>query len=344
MKKTSKKLKVKVVRGNSFEELNINKSMEYPFDKELLDLLKEENKFEQEYYYIEYKNDYAFFVLYKNKMNIFTFGKLKCFINLKVIGYPCSLSNCGYITNNEKFMLDFIKTIKGAKLVLNVKDPIIDKEMTLGKTLPTCIFHNSFSSIEEYLSSLRSGYRRRINIALNKCRDIRIEEIHTTRNNEYNKQITKDYSGDIHKLYLNTYNKSEYKLERLEKGFFEKVNADKLVFIKDNNPIGFVLLKRYRDMLIFMLCGMDYNYETADLYYYMLFNIIRYAIEHQCKIIDFGQTSEETKMKFGAFLEAKYFYAHHTNIILNKAVKMGKSLLEYNYRFKGYRVFKEKKT
>ena len=49
----------------------------------------------------------------KNKMNIFTFGKLKCFFNIKVIGYPCSLSNCGYVTNNEKFMFDYIKTIRG---------------------------------------------------------------------------------------------------------------------------------------------------------------------------------------------------------------------------------------
>lgn len=328
MKKELNKSEIKVIHSDSFEKITINKKMPYPFEKKLICLLKDENKLEQEYYYIEKGKDYAFFILYKNKMNIFTFGKLKCFLNLKVVGYPCSLSNCGYITNNEQFMLDYIKTIKGAKLVLNVDNPIKIEDMTLGETLPTCIFKNVFASTDEYINSLRSGYRRRINIAIKKCEDIQIKEIN-------------DDSINIYDLYLNTYNKSNYKLEKLEKGFFDKVDATKIVFIRDNKPVGFVLLKQDNEKLIFMLCGMDYRYKTTDLYYYMLFNIIKYAIKHKCKIIDFGQTSEETKMKFGSLLEKKYFYAHHSNPILNCVAKLGKSIIEYKYDFEEYKVFKE---
>ena len=328
MKKELNKSDIKVIHSHSFKAMKFKKKLPYPFNEKLICLLKDENKFEQEYYYIENGKDYAFFILYKNKMNIFTFGKLKCFINLKIIGYPCSLSNCGYITNNERFMFDYIKTISGAKLVLNVDSPILIEDMTVGETLPTCIFKNTFSSVDEYLTSLRSGYRRRINIAINNCKDIEIKEIN-------------DNSINVYDLYLNTYNKSNYKLEKLEKGFFEKIEAQKLVFLKNNKPVGFVLIKQDNDKLIFMLCGMDYQYDTTDLYYYMLFNIIKYAIDHNCEIIDFGQTSEETKMKFGALLEEKYFYAHHTNPILNYAVKLGKNILEYKYDFPEYRVFKE---
>lgn len=329
MRKKLSKSEIKVIHSNSIEDLKFNFKMTYPFNIELLKLLKSENKFKQEYYYIEKGNDYAFFILYKNRMNIFTFGKLKCYINLKVVGYPCSLSNPGYITNNERFMFDFIKTIKGAKLILNVNTLITIENMTIGETLPTCVFKNTFETIDEYLSSLRSGHRRRINIAIKNCKDIKIKE--------------NDNSLDIYNLYLNTYNKSDYKLEKLEKGFFEKVDAQKLVFIKDNKPVGFVMIKQVEEKLIFMLCGMDYNYKTTDLYYYMLFNIIKYAIAHRCKSIDFGQTSEETKMKFGSLLEKRYFYAHHTNPILNSIVKLGKNVLEYKYKFPEYRVFKEKK-
>ena len=328
MKKELNKSDIKVIHSHSFKEMNLKKKMPYPFNEKLICLLKDENKFKQEYYYIENGKDYAFFILYKNKMNIFTFGKLKCFLNLKVIGYPCSLSNCGYITNNERFMFDYIKTISGAKLVLNVDSPILIEDMTVGETLPTCIFKNTFLSVDEYLTSLRSGYRRRINIAINNCKDIETKEIN-------------DNSIDVYDLYLNTYNKSNYKLEKLEKGFFEKIEAQKLVFLKNNKPVGFVLIKQDNDKLIFMLCGMDYQYDTTDLYYYMLFNIIKYAIAHNCEIIDFGQTSEETKMKSGDLLEEKYFYAHHTNPILNYAVKLGKNILEYKYDFPEYRVFKE---
>lgn len=227
-------------------------------------------------------------------------------------------------------MLEFIKNLKGAKLVLNVQNPINIENVTIGETLPTCVFKNDFKTTEDYLNSLRSSYRRRIKIAIDKCKDVEVKEI-------------KDNSIDIYNLYFNTYQKSDYKLEKLEKGFFEKVDATKIVFLKENNPASFVLLKKIKNKLIFMLCGMDYNYDTTDLYYYMLYKIIEYAIEHNCEIIDFGQTSEETKMKFGALLEKKFFYAHHSNKLFNFFINKCKGILEYKYDFPEYRVFKENK-
>lgn len=88
MKKQFKHLKI--YHSDDFNKIKLNIKLPYPFEKDLLRLLKKENKFEQEYYYLEQGKDYAFFVLYKNKMNIFTFGKLKFNMKLKVIGYPCS--------------------------------------------------------------------------------------------------------------------------------------------------------------------------------------------------------------------------------------------------------------
>ena len=110
--------KLKVIKTNNIKDINIK--LQYPYTKEMYSLLKQENKFNQEYFYLKKGKDFAFFSIYENKMNIFTFGKLELYMKLKVIGYPCSLSNCGYVTNNEEMMIDYIKTIKGAKLVLNV--------------------------------------------------------------------------------------------------------------------------------------------------------------------------------------------------------------------------------
>ena len=90
-----------------------------------------------------------------------------------------------------------------------------------------------------------------------------------------------------------------------------------------------------------MLCGMDYSIDTTDLYYFMLYKIIEYAILNKCDYIDFGQTSEETKLKFGCYLEMRYFYVHHSNKILNKIASLMKGILEYNYSFPEFNVFKE---
>lgn len=351
-------------RYDSFDDVLKHREFEYPFDKNLINLLKEENKNEQEYIYLEKGKSFAFLVLYKMKMNIFTFGKLSCYINMKVVGYPCSLSESGYITNDENIMLEYVKNIKGAKLVLNVAKPVKERNYVIGETLPTCILNIYFKTLKEYLEHLRSSYRRRLNKAIKNCQDIEIKEINElseikkidemnesdeTKESDEIKETEKaeetdNLSEDIYNLYLNTYNKSNYKLEKLEKGFFEKVNATKLVFLKEDKPIGFVLLKKVKGKLVFMLCGMDYEYDTTDLYYYMLLNIVEYAIKNNCNIIDFGQTSEETKMKFGAVLEKRYFYAHHSNKILNQIVKLGKGVLEYNYKFPNYRVFKENES
>ena len=304
-------------------------NLEFPYNKEMLKLLKQENKVEQEYYYVEDNNSYAYIIVYKMKMNLFTYGKRELNFNTSVIGYPCSLSEEGYVTNDQRLVLEFAKTIKGPVLILNAKKEIKDNNYVLGETLPTCVFKNNFKTIQEYLSSLRSNYRRRINIAIKNCNDILI------------KINPKD---DIYELYLNTYNKSNYKLEKLERDFFKKVDAYKLVFYKENKAVGFVLLKLINNKLIFMLCGMDYSIDTTDLYYYMLFNIIKYGIENNVEYIDFGQTSEETKLKLGAKLEKRFFYARHSNKLINSIVKHGRGLLEYKYNFPDYNVIKEERN
>ena len=306
--------------------------MPFPFSLDMLTLLKTANPLEQKYYYIEDDSNYAFFVVYENRMNLFTYGKAEWFMNIHTVAFPCSLSNNGFITNNVSWMLSYIKTIKGCKLVLNLDEKTDIKGMSFGETLPTCEFSipETIKDIKTYMDSLRSPYRRRINIAVKNCSDI--EVVRTT-----------DDSIDVHPLYLQTYEKSDYKLECLNKEFFDKADGEKIIFLRDKKPVGFVLLKADGDELIFMLCGMDYEpgKDNADLYFYMLLKIVEYALEKNCKVIDFGQTSEKTKLKFGAYLKKKYFYAHHSNHFLNIFAMVGKHMLEYKYDFPEFHVFKE---
>lgn len=327
MKKTLNDLKIK--NSKYFDSIAENTHFPFPFETNFISLLKETNVFPQEYFYLTNNESYAYFILYKMKLNIFTFGKIKLNMNVKIVGIPCSISENGYYTNNEKFMLEFIKTIKGPKLVLNVKKPVKTAGITVGTTLPTCILVNNFQSADEYLSSLRSSYKRRIKKAIKNCKDY--SEV----------ELKGNCPKSVYELYLRTYEKSLYKLEKLETFFFDKIEADKIIFSKDNIDLGFVLLKKHQDKLYFMFCGLNYNADTPDLYYYMLYKIIIYAIRQKCKIIDFGQTSEKTKLRMGAELSERYFYAHHSNIFLNFLIKINKRLLEYKCDLKKYHVFKE---
>ena len=304
----------------------------FPFTLSMLTLLKTANPLKQKFYYIEDDSNFAFFTVYENRMNLFTYGKAEWFMNIQTVAFPCSLSNSGFITNNVKWMLTYIKTIKGCKLVLNLDEKTDIKGMSFGETLPSCELKipEGINDIKTYMDALRSPYRRRINIAVKNCSDIEILRI-------------SDDSVDIHPLYLQTYDKSEYKLECLNKEFFDKTDGEKIIFLRDKKPVGFVLLKENGSELVFMLCGMDYtpDKDNADLYFYMLLKIVEYALEKNLRIIDFGQTSEKTKLKFGACLKRKYFYAHHSNPFLNLFAMVGKHMLEYKYDFPEFHVFKE---
>ncbi len=304
----------------------------FPFTLSMLTLLKTANPLNQKFYYIEDDINFAFFTVYENRMNLFTYGKSEWFMNIQTVAFPCSLSNSGFITNNVKWMLTYIKTIKGCKLVLNLDEKTDIKGMSFGETLPSCELKipEGINDIKTYMDALRSPYRRRINIAVKNCSDIEILRI-------------SDDSVDIHPLYLQTYDKSEYKLECLNKEFFDKTDGEKIIFLRDKKPVGFVLLKENGSELVFMLCGMDYtpDKDNADLYFYMLLKIVEYALEKNLRIIDFGQTSEKTKLKFGAILKKKYFYAHHSNPFLNLFAMVGKHMLEYKYDFPEFHVFKE---
>lgn len=53
--------------------------------------------------------------------------------------------------------------------------------------------------------------------------------------------------------------------------------------------------------------------KTYDIYMNMLIWIIELGIKRGVKEIDFGQTSEETKLKLGCEEREKYMYINHTS-------------------------------
>ena len=338
------------------------KELKYPYTEGMLKLLKETNPFRQTYHYIESGESFAFFIIYESRMNIMTLGNSEWMMNVKTIGFPCSLSSSGYVTNDLEFLLSYCKRIKGGKLILNVEEPVKVKGMGFGETLPSCVLtvKTEYRTIDEYVGELRSRYRRRIRLAKKSCSDVRvIREVvsgrpenavtvfsgnNTDIPNTAEKNDEKTERWDIYPLYLNTYRKSEFKLECLDRKFFEESEGTRLIFVKDGKPAGFVLLHEEGEKLVFQFCGMDYECmeNTADLYYFMLLHIVGFAIEKKMKTIDFGQTSELTKMKFGAELSKRYFYAHHTNPFLNMFAILGKGLLEYRYDFPEFKVFRPK--
>ena len=287
-------------------------------------------------YHLFYKNGklYSCFMMFERKFNLFIFTKYKVNVPMKFIYLPLSVSHPSIIWNEDKKeVTDVLHKMKGIKIIINV-----DKEelrgFSKGHYLPICILENRWNTWDEYLGSMRANYRRRISQALKKGENIEYELL----------KDNKDFTDEWYGLYEQVFEHSEYSLEKLTADFFRNDIA-KTVLLKINGKVeAFIQLieDRNNDMLIFEFCG--YNYEIAhqyDIYYNMLAEITKYAIEHKFKYVQFGQTAYDAKMKFGAKMFYNYYLLSHRNKLINWLIKKYNNFLQYKVTDYKFNVFRE---
>lgn len=286
---------------------------------DLLELLERVNPCDQSY---DIEGN-SLVISYRLKLNLLNFfGSFPLYKKVRIVGLPISLCEKGYF-GDVKTVKDIIKKKKGLTLLLNGEKDLGCKNLTLS----TFVFHNSYSSFEDYLEKLRSPYRRRILKALAKRINLKIESIENSGFNEVH------YS-----LYRDTVLRSENPLEILPMEFFQSCEADLYeVSERDTNKIiAFFQLKNFGDDLYFLFCGFNKDGNDAhSLYYNILIKIVEIAIAKGARTINFGQTSEESKLKIGCKEEKKHLCIHHSNPILNKVCQ---SLLPF-FSYRPYNIY-----
>ncbi len=288
-------------------------------------------------YHLFYKNNklYTGFMMFERRFNLFIFtNKYKINLPMKFIYLPLSVSHPSIVWNEDKTELTkVLNSMKGIKIIINVDTEELDN-FSKGHYLPICILENKWNTFDEYLNSMRASYRRRINQALKKGEAITYELLHDN----------KDFTLEMYNLYEQVFNHSEYSLEKLTVDFFRNDIA-KTILLKINDKIeAFIQLieDRNNDMLIFEFCG--YNYEIAhdyDIYYNMLSEITKYAIDNKFKYVQFGQTAYDAKLKFGAKMYYNYYLLSHSNKFINALIRKYNDKLQYKVVDYDFNVFKE---
>jgi hypothetical protein len=288
-------------------------------------------------YHLFYKENklYSGFMMFERKFNLFIFtDKYKINCPMKFIYLPLSVSHPSIVFDEDTRELNnVLNKMHGIKIIINVGEEELDG-FAKGNYLPICTLENRWSSFDEYLSSMRSSYRRRINQALKKSENIEFEFL---KNNN-------DFTDEMYGLYEQVFNHSQYSLEKLTADFFRN-DMSKILLLKINGKVeAFIQIieDKNNDMLIFEFCG--YNYEIArdyDIYHNMLIKITQYAIDNGFKYIQFGQTAYDAKLKFGAQMHRNYFLLSHSNKVLNWLIKKRIHWLEYKVQEYDFSVFKE---
>jgi hypothetical protein len=304
--------------------------------KHFLEYMEKVNYCNQSYH-LFYKNKklYSCFMMFEKKFNLFIFtDKYDIKVNMKFIYLPLSVTKPSIVFGKDKSEVEeALNKMKGIKILINTDEEDTLKNFTQGKYLPICTLENKWDSFDEYMNSLRAGYRRRYNQALKKGAKIKFDIL----------KDNSEFTDEMYDLYEQVFNHSTYSLEKLNKEFFEN-DISKVITLSVNDKVEAIVQiieDRINDTLIFEFGG--YNYELAheyDLYHNMLIEIVKYGIRNKFKYINLGQTAYDAKLKFGAEIKQSYFLLSHSNKFLNFLIKKYIKFLEYKVEEYNFNVFR----
>lgn len=265
-----------------------------PFQKrEFLIFLEEVNPCNQKYH-INF-DDNIILITYKLKLNILSFfNKFELNIPIDILGIPLSVATNGYSCPSQKLAIlqKYIETF-GLLLILNTDGKL---------NLPTALTFPNFivkapKSLDDHLSKMRSHYRYRAKKALSRRNKLQFEKIKP-----------QNFSQKLYSFYEEVFERSEGKLEKLSIDFFRKCDADLYKILNEHSDeIGFFQCKEIDNNLVFLFCGFDHSKnKTYDLYLNILLKLIELGTGTEN--IHFGQTTEYSKSRLGAF--PHYLYLH----------------------------------
>ncbi|MBN2545567.1 MAG: GNAT family N-acetyltransferase [Spirochaetes bacterium] len=305
--------------------------------KDFLSYLELYNPCNQRYYAGMQNNEIKIgIVIYNLKLNLFTYSFFKFQVKMNIAGIPCSVSSGG-VVGDYVFFPELYKYLinetKGLLLFLNIAESeFIIKDYICGETLPAVIIKNYFSSWEDYLDSLKSHYRRRYNLISREFQEVVEKET-----------VCSCFNEEMFKMYLEVLSRSKGKLESLKISFFQNL-PDKFKlnsFYTGNKLLGWFITFFDNSIFYFFLGGIDYELnEKYQIYFNLLYRILKDGIEKKAKAIDMGQTAEIPKMRLGGKLQKKYMIGYHNNTILRLLMKLNKNLLSYKYNFNETNVTK----
>lgn len=312
-------------------------STNYFQSKEFLIHTEKHNSCRQRYYLFSQDSSLKVgAIIYSLRLDLFTYMAIKSPFAMHIVGVPCSVSSSGII-GDDKLFSSLIKEIKqqekGMVLILNLENKMSVEGLVSGRTLPTLLFTNTFSSYTVYLSSIRAHYRRRL-----------LQISNTFKGVEKKQMSCKFFTSEMHAQYLEVLKRSKGKLEALSLDFFQHLPPKFILSSYSINKqlLGWKIMLSNKEKYYFFLGGIDYsNNQKFNTYFNLLLDILKEGIENNAKVIDFGQTAEVPKMRLGCIPEEKRMLAYHSNPLFRKILKFGKKALEYSTVPEKVRVLKK---
>jgi predicted N-acyltransferase len=193
-------------------------------------------------------------------------------------------------------------------------------------SLPSFRMDIAWHSFEEYLSGMRSGYRRQVNATL-----------HARARNGLRIRRVDDWRSEcarIFALYEQVVDRAEFRLERLNQAFFENLAAwlpertGAILVERDDRLVAAAVLLRSRNQLTFFMAGIDYaRNRECSAYLNLVLELVAEAIRTRTPSLELGQTSGALKSRLGARGEARHLYFRCPSTLAHAAFRATSSVL-----------------
>jgi hypothetical protein len=275
-------------------------------------------------------------VVYTLGMDLFTFSGMKSPVSMHVGGIPCSVSCPGIIGASNAIQAlqeEVFAHEKGLCVFLNLEEQPVSGKWIVGPTLPTIVLENRFFSWSDYIQALRSDYRRRLSRILAEECGIQVSQTDCGA-----------FTPEMHRQYLQVFQRSKGKLEQLGLDFFQKLpplfrlNAWRL----DDRLLGWTITLTDSGVHYFFLGGIDYTLnDRYHSYFRMLAGIVREGVEKGANSIDLGQTAEIPKTRLGGKCIPRYLEGGHSRRWVNSLLHLAKPLLVYQRQIPETHVFQK---
>ncbi|MFZ1376061.1 MAG: GNAT family N-acetyltransferase [Geothrix sp.] len=246
----------------------------------------------------------------RHDFNLFMFTPIRAALRVTFIYVPLSVTRPGYAGHEQMLpeVAAYLRAIKGYKVFLNTRRGFRLEGFAQTTTFPRCMLRLRWNRFEDYLESMRSGYRRRYRIALRKSQPLTYRMLADNR----------EFNDELYRLYEQVYDNSPYRIEKLSKSFFQGPHCKIFVYELAARPVGFVQLIENGSELIFEFVGFDHALNGQyDIYISLLLRIVEHGIANGFKIINFGQTADEAKLKLGSRYRPLFALLHHSNVVTN---------------------------
>ena len=229
----------------------------------------------------------------------------------------------------EKASVIALKDVTAADLA-QLKSPLQALGFSVVDNMPVAKNIINFNSLDDYLASVSYSTRKGLRRKMKSFTLLRIEE-----HNGLPPQM-----DEIFQLYLNCYDKSELKFEKLTRRFFENLatlmpnNCRFVLYYAaeegSEKLIGFNCLLHGNGILMDKYIGLDYDKShVVNLYSLSWLHNITMCIRDGFHTFQSGQAAYETKLSLGATLEQTYIVFKHRNRLINPLLKLASRVLAY---------------